>query len=77
MKTHKRPDVIGAEKTFITSRHAIDETNISYLNIFENMYTVYTASGGEVAVPGMITYEMERPGTSHASGISLNSLAIS
>ena len=42
VKTHKPMDLIKAEKTFITSCQAIEETNISYLDIFENMYTVYT-----------------------------------
>ena len=48
VKTHKSLALIKAEKAFITSRQAINETNISYLDIFENMYTVYTASGGGV-----------------------------
>ena len=43
-KTHKPLALIKAEKSFITSRQAIDETNISYLDRFENMYTMYTAS---------------------------------
>ena len=38
------------------------------------MYTVYTASGGEVAGPGMIAYEMEQPGSSHAAGINFDAL---
>ena len=46
VKTHKPLALIKAEKAFITSRQAIDETNISYLDIFYNMYTVYTAWGG-------------------------------
>ena len=40
VKTHKSLALIKAEKAFITSRQAIDETNISYLDRFENMYTV-------------------------------------
>ena len=40
------------------------------------MYTVYTASGGEVAGPGIIAYQMERPGSSHDSGTGFNSLSI-
>ena len=75
VKTHKPLALIKAEKTFITSHQAIDETNISYLDRFENMYTVYTISGGEVAGPGMISYDMERPGISHAAGIDFNTLA--
>ena len=46
MKTHKHLSLIKTEKAFITYRQAIDETNISYLDIFENMYTVYTTSVG-------------------------------
>ena len=38
------------------------------------MYTVYTSSGGEVAGPGMIAYDMERPGSSHAAGIDFDTL---
>ena len=44
--TRKSLDLIKADKTFITSCQDIDETTISYLDIFENMYTVYTTSGG-------------------------------
>ena len=46
VKTQKPLALIKAEKAFIMSRQAIDETKISYLDIFENMYTVYTASEG-------------------------------
>ena len=46
VKTHKPLALIKAEKKFITYRQAIDETKISYLGIFENMYTVYTTLGG-------------------------------
>ena len=42
VKTHKPLDLMKSEKTFV----AIYETKISYLDRFENMYTVYTASGG-------------------------------
>ena len=38
------------------------------------MHTVYTTLGGEVAVPGMIAYEMERPGSSHDAGIDFDTL---
>ena len=40
------------------------------------MYTVYTASGGDVAGTVMIAYDMERPGGSHAAGTDFNSLSI-
>ena len=36
---------------------------------------MYTASGGEVAGPGMIAYDMEQPGSSHAAGVDFNTLA--
>ena len=72
--TRKSLDLIKADKTFITSHQDIDENKISYLDIFENMYTVYTASGGEVAGSGMIAYDMERPGSSHTSGIGLDAI---
>ena len=39
------------------------------------MYTVYTALGGEAAGPGMIAYEMERHGCSHAAGIDFDTLS--
>ena len=39
------------------------------------MYTVYTAWGGQVSGPGIIAYEMERPGSSHAAGVDFNTLA--
>ena len=77
VKTHKPLALVTAEKTFITSRQAIEETNISYLDRFENMYTVYNASGREVAGLGMIVNEMERPGSSHADVTDFNSLSIS
>ena len=35
---------------------------------------MYTISGGEVAGPGMISYDMERPGISHAAGIDFGAL---
>ena len=38
------------------------------------MYTMYTELGGEVAGPGMISYEMEWPGSSHAVGIDFYAL---
>ena len=38
------------------------------------MYTVYTALGGDAAGPGMIAYEMERHGSSHAAGIDSDTL---
>ena len=50
--------------------------NISYLDIFENMHTVYTTSGGEVSGTGMIAYEMGQPRRSHAAGTGFNSLSI-
>ena len=75
VKTHKALVLIKADKALITFRQAIDETNISYLDIFENMYTVYTTSVGEVAGPGMIAYEMERPGSSHAASVDFDTLA--
>ena len=74
VKTHKPLELIQADKAFITSCQAIDETNISYLDRFENMYTVYTASGGEAAGPGMIAYYMGRPGSSHAAGIDFDTI---
>ena len=46
VKTHKPLALTKAENTFITSRQDIYDTNISYLDRFENMHTVYTASGG-------------------------------
>ena len=42
LKTNKPLALIKADKAFIPSRQAIDDTNSSYLDIFENMYTVYT-----------------------------------
>ena len=74
VKAHKPLSLIKAEKTFITPHQAIDETNISYLDIFENIYTVYAKSGGEVAGPGMIAYDIERPVSSYAAGIDFDSL---
>ena len=38
------------------------------------MYSVYTASGGELAGPGIIAYEMERPGSLHAASIDFDTL---
>ena len=76
MKTQKSLSLIKAEKTFITSRQAIYKSNISYLDIFENIYNVYTSSGGGVAGPGMVAYQIERPGSSHAAGTDFNSLSI-
>ena len=35
---------------------------------------MYTTSGREVAGPGMIAYDMDRPGSSHAAGINLDVL---
>ena len=76
VKTHKPLALIKALKTFITSRQVIDETNISYLNIFWYIYTLYTTSRGEVAGPGIIAYKMECPGSSHVAGTDFNSLSI-
>ena len=76
MKKHKPLALIKAEKTFITSCQAIDETNMSYLDIFENMYTVYTALVKEVVGPGIIYYYMELPGISHDAGNDIDSLSI-
>ena len=54
------------------SRQAIDETKISYLDRFENMYTVYTSSGGDIAGTGMIAYDMYQPDSSHSAGTDFN-----
>ena len=72
MKAHKLLDLIKAEKTLVTSHQDIDDTNISYMDRFENMYTLYTTSGGELSGPGMISYDMEWPGSSYASGIDFD-----
>ena len=40
VEKHKPLSLIKAEKKFIISCQAIDETNISYLDKFENIYTV-------------------------------------
>ena len=76
MKAHKPLALIKAEKIFITSRQAIHETNISYLDIFENVYTVYTVSGREVGGPVMIAYDIEWPGSLHAADTDFNSFSI-
>ena len=39
------------------------------------MYTVYTASGGEVSEPGIIAYEMERAGRLYVTGTDFSSLS--